>query len=121
MHTLRIEHKISDFASWQAAFDRDPAGRPGAGVVRHRVLRPVDDPQYVMIDLDFSSEREAEAFLDRMHVVWGSRRDAPALVGAPAGRVVAVVDVQEYAAQTPTGLEPPGVTLLAGGRRGELA
>jgi hypothetical protein len=53
--------------------------------------------------------------------VWGSRRDAPALVGAPAGRVVAVVDVQEYAAQTPTGLEPPGVTLLAGGRRGELA
>lgn len=96
MHTVRIEHKISDFATWRAAFDRDPVGRAACGVLQHRVLRPLDDPQYVMIDLDFGSPQEADAFLDRMHTVWGSRRDAPALVGAPQGRVVEAVDVQDY-------------------------
>jgi hypothetical protein len=97
VHTLRIEHRISDFASWRAAFDRDPVGRAASGVLHHRVLRPVDDPQYLMLDLDFDSAQEAEAFLDRMHTVWGSRRDAPALVGAPQGRVVEAVDLQDYA------------------------
>lgn len=98
MHTLRIEHAISDYEMWRAAFDSDPVGRAASGVLRHRVLRPVDDPRYVMIDLDFGSAREAEAFLDRLHTdVWGSRRDAPALVGAPQGRVVEAVDVQDYA------------------------
>jgi hypothetical protein len=97
VHTLRIEHKISDFASWRGAFDRDPIGRAASGVLHHRVLRPVDDPQYLMLDLDFNCAEDAEAFLDRMCTVWGSCRDAPALVGAPQGRVVKAVDVQDYA------------------------
>lgn len=59
-------------------------------------MRPLDDAQFVMIDLDFGSAAEADKFLDRMHTVWGSRRDAPALVGAPQGRVVEAVDVQDY-------------------------
>jgi hypothetical protein len=32
-------------------------------VHRHRVLRRSNDPNYVMIDLDFDSSSEAEAFL----------------------------------------------------------
>jgi hypothetical protein len=96
MHTLRIEHQIADFAQWRAAFDRDPAGRADSGVRHHRVLRPLDDQHYVMIDLDFDTEQEVDAFLDRMHTVWGSRRDAPALVGAPQGRIVEAVDVHDY-------------------------
>jgi hypothetical protein len=32
-------------------------------VHRHRVLRRSNDPNYVMIDLDFDNSSEAEAFL----------------------------------------------------------
>jgi hypothetical protein len=51
MHILRIEHQIRDFNSWKAAFDKDPIGRQQSGVRGHRILRPIDDPNYVMLDL----------------------------------------------------------------------
>jgi hypothetical protein len=61
MPILRIEHPVPDFDAWREAFDGDPIGREQSGVRRHRVLRPVDDPSYVMIDLEFDSPNEAEA------------------------------------------------------------
>ncbi len=97
MHILRIEHQIRDFDSWKAAFDSDPVGRGQSGVRRHRVLRPVDDPNYVMIDLDFDSSSEAEAFLAALRRdVWASRQAAPALVGSPQVRIVEAVESKEY-------------------------
>ena len=97
MHILRIEHRIRDFDSWKAAFDSDPIGRQQSGVRRHRVLRPIDDPNYVMIDLDFDSSSEAEAFLAALRRdVWRSRRAAPALVGSPQVRIVEAVESKEY-------------------------
>ncbi len=97
MHILRIEHQIRDFDSWKAAFDRDPVGRQQSGVRRHRVLRPIDDPNYVMIDLDFDSSSEAEAFLAALRRdVWASRQAAPALVGSPQVRIVEAVESKEY-------------------------
>lgn len=27
MYTVRIEHRVPDFAAWKAAFDGDPVGR----------------------------------------------------------------------------------------------
>ena len=64
MCTLKIEHPIGDFETWKAAFERDPVGRKQSGVRRYRVFRPVDDPKYVMIDLDFEGITEAQAFLE---------------------------------------------------------
>ncbi len=71
MHILRIEHPIPDFDGWKKAFDSDPVGRKKSGVRRYQVLRPIDDPNYVMIDLEFDTAREAEALLAAMRVVWG--------------------------------------------------
>jgi quinol monooxygenase YgiN len=96
MHVLHIEHSIRDFESWKAAFDNDPAGREQSGVRRYRVLRPIDDPNYVMIDLDFESSSEAEAFLARMREVWRSRAAAPAPIGSPQTRIIEVVESEEY-------------------------
>ena len=36
-----------------AAFDHDPADRKGSGVRRYRIYRPVDDPHYITLDLEF--------------------------------------------------------------------
>jgi hypothetical protein len=96
MTTVHIEHPIRDFETWKAAFDRDPAGRERSGVRRYRILRPVDDPNYVMIDLDFDSVSAAEAFLVAMRTVWQSPAAAPALAGSPQARIVEEVESQEY-------------------------
>lgn len=71
MPTLHIEHPTPSFDTWKRAFDSDPAGRRQSGVRRYRVSRAVDDPNYVMIDLEFDTREEAEALLRVMRAVWG--------------------------------------------------
>jgi hypothetical protein len=50
MATLHIEHPISDFGTWKTAFDRLAEARAKSGVRGHRILRPVDDACYVVVD-----------------------------------------------------------------------
>ena len=72
MYVLRVEHPVPDFDAWKQAFDGDPIGRKQGGVRRYRVLRPLDDPKYALIDLEFESSDEAEAFLAALRKLWGS-------------------------------------------------
>ena len=72
MSILRIEHPVPDYDKWKAVFDeRGPDLRARFGARRYQVLRPADDPRYVMIDLEFDGQREAQAFLAAMREVWG--------------------------------------------------
>jgi hypothetical protein len=61
MYILWIEHPVSDYDAWKAAFDSDPIGRERSGVRLYRIMRPTDDPSYVMLELEFDTLREAEA------------------------------------------------------------
>ncbi len=89
MFTLSIEHAISDFPTWKQAFDRFAEAREKAGVVRHRILRPVDDPHYLVIELEFDAQENAENFRQFLHdAVWANRDASPALVGAPTSRIL---------------------------------
>ncbi len=97
MYLLQIEHRINDFDTWKGAFDRFSGLRQQSGVRRHRVLQPTDDPNYVIIDLEFDSPSEAEAFLAALRRnVWSTREAAPALIGDPQTRIVKAVEVKEY-------------------------
>jgi hypothetical protein len=92
MATLHIEHPITSFTDWQAAFERFAAMRAQAGVRRQRVQRPVDDAHYVVVDLDFDTVDAAEGFLDVLKErVWSSRESSPALAGDPQTRVLETV------------------------------
>jgi len=71
MLIVRIEHSVPNFEKWKQMFDRDPADRKGSGVRRYQILRPQDDPNYVMVDLEFDSAGAAEAFLKKMEQIWG--------------------------------------------------
>jgi hypothetical protein len=89
MATLHIEHRVTDFVTWKAAFDRFAEVREKSGVRGHRILRPVDDARYVVIDLDFQTVGEAEKFLDFLKTsVWSSAQNAPALAGTPQARIL---------------------------------
>jgi hypothetical protein len=94
MYILRIEHPITDFDGWKKAFDSDPVARKKSGVLRYRILRPVDDQKYIIIDLEFDTARQAEALLDAMRMVWG--RVQGTIMSDPRARIVEVVETKEY-------------------------
>lgn len=93
MTTLHIEHAIVDFGLWNSAFDRFAEFRVNAGVRAQRVQRPVDDPRYVVIDLDFDTVGEAEKFLVFLREkVWSSPENAPGLAGTPQTKILESAD-----------------------------
>ena len=97
MHVLQIEHPIRDFETWKAAFDRSSDKRRHSGVRRHQIFQPADDENYVVLDLEFESEGEAEAYLEWLQrEVWSSREASPALAGGPQTRIVKVMETQQY-------------------------
>lgn len=70
MPIVRIEHAVPNFEKWKQAFDSDPVDRKESGVRRYQVFRAHDDPNYVMIDLEFDNQGKAEEFLRTMERVW---------------------------------------------------
>jgi hypothetical protein len=92
MPTLRIEHPVPDYDAWKRAFDGDPIGRAQSGVRSHRVMRSVDDPSYVLIDLEFDTVGEAEAVQAALRQLWGRVE----VMREPRSRVVDTVEHRDY-------------------------
>lgn len=98
MITLRIEHPITDFDTWAAAFERFADARQKAGVRAHRVRRPIDNEHYVLVDLDFDTTQAAEAFQMFLRtVVWANPDNSPGLDGQPATMILEKAPVQSDA------------------------
>ncbi len=92
MATLHIEHPITDYASWSEAFGRFADARRQGGVRQQRIQQPVDDPAYVVIDLEFNTVAEAEKFRDFLRSdVWTSN---PVLAGTPQTRILQAAPAQ---------------------------
>lgn len=93
MFVIHIEHPVQDFAMWKQAFDSDPVNRKQSGVRHYRALRPTDNPNYAIIDLQFETVREAEALLAAMREVW--QRAQGTLIETPQVRISAIVESRE--------------------------
>ena len=94
MYILRIEHPVLNFDGWKQAFDSDPVGREKSGVRRYQILRAVENPDYVLIDLEFDTVQQAEALLAAMRVVWG--RVQGKIMLDPKSRIVEVTETKVY-------------------------
>lgn len=90
---MRIEHSVRDFAAWKAAFDGDPVIREAGGVRRYRVLQPVDDPHYAMVDLEFDSSGQATRFCEALQRLWGNVEGK--LIEQPRTRIAQVLESKE--------------------------
>jgi hypothetical protein len=89
MVTLQIEHPITDFATWRAAFSRFEEARNNAGVRECRIQQPIDDPAYVIVDLTFDDVAVAQHFREFLErSVWSSSINSPALAGRPQTRIL---------------------------------
>jgi hypothetical protein len=93
MHILRIEHAVPDYGAWKKAFDSDPLGRQRSGVRRYRVLRPIDDARYVMVDLEFDTLAQAEATHRALRQVWGQVEGK--VIEKGSARIVEVTEAVE--------------------------
>jgi hypothetical protein len=92
MPTLHIEHPVTDFDAWLAAFGRFAGVREQHGVRAQRISRPVDDAYYVVIDLDFDAVTAAQYLLGFLqHNVWSSPQGASILAGTPQARILEAV------------------------------
>ena len=88
MPTLHIEHEITDYRTWSTAYAGFADARTQAGVRHEQIRRAVDDDRWVVIDLTFGTTDEADRSLGFLrNNVWGTP-PAPALVDAPAAKVL---------------------------------
>lgn len=61
-YRLTIIHNVPDFDRWRSVVSENPAaGRPG--LVRRSVFRSIDDPNEVMLEIEFDSAEAAKALL----------------------------------------------------------
>jgi hypothetical protein len=62
VYRLTIIHSVPDFERWRSVIVENPAdGRPG--LVRRSVFRSLDNPNEVMVDIEFESADAAKSLL----------------------------------------------------------
>ena len=94
MVVLQIEHAVPDFNGWKKAFDSDPVNRKQSGVKRYRIFRQTDNPNYVILELEFDSLTEAEALLATLQKLWNQVEGK--FMMSPQARIVETVESKEY-------------------------
>jgi hypothetical protein len=94
MTTLRIEHPVPDFDTWKKAFDSDPMRREASGVRRYTVFRPVGDPKFVTVDLEFDDLGAAEAFRGALQGLW--QRVEGTVMQNPGAQILDIVESKDF-------------------------
>ena len=80
MATLHIENTVRDFEEWKAVFDKFDRFRAEKGMRSYRMARQVDDPNKVVVDLDFDSIEEATDFRGALEQIWRTPQSQQQLV-----------------------------------------
>ena len=94
MYILQIEHPVPSYEGWKKAFDSDPVGRQRGGVLRHKIFRKVDNPNYVIIELEFDKLDKAENFLVSLQKLW--ERVEGTVMNSPQARIIELIENKEY-------------------------
>lgn len=92
MPTLHIQNTVSDYQAWKAAFDKFDRFRADNGVMGYRISRPAGDPTQVYVDLDFTTEEEATAFVAVLAKIWQTPQSQAVSTSHSAPEVREVVE-----------------------------
>jgi len=90
MATLLVRHRVRDYARWKRLFDASAAERAAAGSLGGRVFRDGDDPEDVVIVLEWADMDRARDFAEREDVIEAMERAG--VVGEPDYLFLAEVD-----------------------------
>jgi ribose 5-phosphate isomerase len=94
MVILQIEHLVPDFTGWKKAFDSDPLNRKQSGVRSYRIFRATDNPNYIIIELEFDNLQEAEKMHENLKQLWP--RVEGKIMMNPQSRIIETIESIEY-------------------------
>ena len=94
MIILQIEHPVPNFEGWKKAFDSDPIDRKKSGVKRYKIYRLTNNPDYVIIDLEFDNLNHAQATLTALKNLW-SKVEGTVMTN-PKTRILDLTESKEY-------------------------
>ena len=94
MIILQIEHPVPDYSSWKKAFDIDPVNRKQSGVKRYRIFRQTDNPNYIIVELEFDKLDEAKKLLAALQGIW--QQIEGKIIKGPKARIIEMVEIAEY-------------------------
>jgi len=94
MFTLQIEHPVPNYEGWKKAFDSDPVNRKQSGVRRYKISRKVDNPNYIIIDLEFDNLNEAETCHPALHNMWNHVEVTA--INSEKSRIIEEIKTEEY-------------------------
>ena len=94
MVILQIEHPVPDYNSWKKAFDIDPVNRKQSGVKRYRIFRQTDNPNYIIIELEFDKPDEAKYVLTALQGIW--KQIEGKIIRGPKARILEMVESVQY-------------------------
>ena len=94
MIILQIEHPVPDYSSWKKAFDIDPVNRKQSGVKCHRIFRQTDNPNYIIVELEFDKLNEAKELLAALQGIW--KQIEGKIITGPKARIIELVEQVQY-------------------------
>lgn len=62
MTVLAVRHTVADYATWKTGYDNHGASRKEHGAIRDEVLQSVEDPNNLLVLIEFGSTDDAKAF-----------------------------------------------------------
>ena len=81
MATLLVRHRVRDYDRWKAAFDAHEPERARAGSLGGRVFRDGDDPEDVLVVLEWDDLDRARDFAEQEELA--SILDGAGVMGEP--------------------------------------
>jgi hypothetical protein len=96
MTTIHIDNTVHDYDAWKETFDKFDRFRADNGVRSYSMSRSVADPQRVLIDLEFDTRAEAEAFGQKLHQIHGTPQAHSHLITTTGPQVMETVDSKTF-------------------------
>ena len=94
MIVLQIEHPVPDYNNWKKTFDNDPLSRERSGVRRYKIFRQADNPNYVIVELEFDTLDEAKNLLAALQPLW--KQVEGKVITGPKARIIELAESKEY-------------------------
>lgn len=102
MYILRIELPVRDFTEWKIDFDSDPVGREKHGVLRYRIATMAGNHNFVCVEMELKTRKEAEQLLADVKDFWVSISDK--MVVEPSTDILEVEEIKELRSDETTNL-----------------
>ena len=94
MTILVVHHAVRDFAAWKPAFDEHQPFRTAHGAIRHWLYRSPDDPDDLVVAIEFPSAEAALGFLADPSLKEAMERAG--VIGEPSVHLREEIEAVEY-------------------------